>query len=344
MSTSELTTEIELEGSVAPPLTQHPLLRFVVKRVALGLVTLVAATVLVFLGTNAVPGSPASAVLGRRATPAETAKIDRRIGYDKPLLTRYVAWLGAAVHGDFGVSATAAAQGEDTTVASEIKPALVNTLILALITTALLIPLSFFFGAWAGWRAKRPVDHAISIVSLVALSLPEFVVGSIFIVIFAIALNVLPPVSLIPPGQSPLDNPQILVLPVFTLLSVSVGWTIRLVRIGVIEVLKADHVRTARLNGFSEKRVLRRDVLRNAVAPSIQAFALSIQYLFGGVIVTEAVFGYPGIGTQLVQAVTAHDNTQVQAIALILATIYIAINILADLAVVLVVPKLRTQS
>jgi peptide/nickel transport system permease protein len=323
----------------------HPLLRFVVRRLAIGLVTLVAATILVFIGTNVIPGSPASAVLGRQATPAEVARIDQRIGYDKPLIDRYVSWLAAAAHGDFGQSAVALAQGEShAPVSSMIGTPLRNSLILALATVILLIPLSLVMGMIAGARANGLADHVISTLTLIAVSLPEFVVGSVLIVVFFVWLNLLPPVSLVAPGQSPLSDPKILVLPVLTLLSVSVAWTIRLVRIGVIEVMKSDYVQMARLNGFSERRVMRRYVLRNALAPSVQVFALSIQYLFGGVIVTEAVFAYPGIGSQLVNAVSSHDNTQVQAIALILAAIYISINIVADLIVILLVPKLRTQA
>jgi peptide/nickel transport system permease protein len=162
--------------------------------------------------------------------------------------------------------------------------------------------------------------------------------------VFSVWLSLLPPVSLLAPGASPLAHPKILVLPVLTLLAVSVAWTIRLVRVGTIEVLQTDYVHMARLQGISERKVLRRYVLRNSLAPSVQIFALSIQYLFGGVIVTETVFNYPGLGRELVNAVLAHDNTQVQAIAMILATIYILINIIADLTVVLLVPKLRTQA
>jgi peptide/nickel transport system permease protein len=135
-----------------------------------------------------------------------------------------------------------------------------------------------------------------------------------------------------------------LILPVATLLAATVAATVRLVRVGTIQVLNTEYVRAARLAGLRERKVLRRYVLRNALAPSVQIFALSIQYLFGGVIVTETVFDYPGLGQQLVNAVTSHDNTEVQAIATILATLYIAINILADLLVVVLVPRLRTQA
>jgi peptide/nickel transport system permease protein len=322
----------------------HPLVRFIFRRLALGVVTLLVASALVFLATSVIPGSPASVVLGRQATPRVVAQIDHRIGYDKPLLERYGAWLGGAVHGDFGVSAIAAVQGSDSPNWPIIRGPLANTVTLALVTVILLIPLSLLFGLIAGLTAGRWPDHFISTLTLAFMSLPEFVVGSLLVVVFSIVFGLLPPVSLLAPGVSPLAHPNILVLPVLTLLAVSVAWTIRLIRVGTIEVLGTDYVQLARLQGLSERKVLRRYVLRNSLAPSVQIFALSIQYLFGGVIVTESVFNFPGLGRQLLNAVQSHDNTQVQAIVMVLATIYILINICADLIVVLLVPKLRTQA
>ncbi|MFD6517743.1 ABC transporter permease [Rhodococcus sp. NPDC060176] len=322
----------------------HPLAWMVLRRLGIGMLTLWAASVLVFMGTVILPGSPATAVLGRQASPEAVAAIEHTLGYDKPLLVQYGTWLFNVVRGDFGFSAVAAAQGQTTAVSELIATPLFNTFCLAAATVALLLPLSMFLGVLAGVRANRWQDHLVSTASLIAVSLPEFVVGAILVAVFFVGLDVFPPLSLLPPGESPLLNPTLLALPVLTLLLTSVGWTVRLLRAGTIEVLKADYVQMARLNGIRERRILRRYVLRNALAPSVQIFALSIQYLFGGVIVAEAVFQYPGIGTQIVNAVNSHDNTQVQAIALILAAIYILINIAADLAVVLLVPKLRTEA
>lgn len=322
----------------------HPLAAMMLRRLAIGVLTLLAASLLVFLGTVILPGSPATAVLGRQASPEAVATIEHALGYDKPLIVQYGTWLSNIARGDFGYSAVAAAQGQATPVKDLIATPLINTFYLAVATVVILLPLSMLLGVIAGVRANRWQDHLVSTASLIAVSLPEFVVGAILVAVFFVGLNLLPPLSLMPPGDSPLLNPELLALPVLTLLLTSVGWTVRLVRAGTIEVLKTDYVQMARLNGIRERRVLSRYVLRNALAPSVQIFALSIQYLFGGVIVTEAVFQYPGIGTQIVNAVNSHDNTQVQAIALILAAIYILINISADLAVVLLVPKLRTDA
>jgi peptide/nickel transport system permease protein len=322
----------------------HPLAWFVLRRLAIGAVTLVVASIVIFLGTSVIPGSPATAVLGRQASPEAIAAINHRIGYDKPLLERYGIWLKNAVQGNLGNSTVAEAQGSKAPNWPLIRGPFGNTVVLALSAVLFLIPLSLLFGLIAGLHAGKWPDHLISTLTMVFMALPEFVVGSLLIVIFSVWLDVLPPVSLLAPGSSPLAHPNILVLPVLTLLAVSVAWTIRLVRVGTIEVVQTDYVQMARLQGISERKVLRRYVLRNALAPSVQIFALSIQYLFGGVIVTETVFNYPGLGKALVNAVLGNDNTQVQAIAMILATIYILINILADLIVVLLVPKLRTQA
>lgn len=324
---------------------RHPLALFVARRLGQGAITLLAASIVIFIGTQALPGSPASSILGRGATPQALAVLNHRLGYDRPLVERYFEWLGGAVHGDLGNSALATAEGVHTApVWPIIRDPLLNSTMLACITIILLIPLSLFLGIAAGIMAGRLADNAISTITLVFMSMPEFVAGTLFIAIFFVWLGLLPPVSLLAPGAFPLAHPKILVLPVLTLLAVSAAWSVRLVRAGTIEVSKRDYVQMARLHGLSERKVLRRYVLRNALAPSVQIFALSIQYLFGGVIVTETVFTYPGIGTQLVNAVTSHDNTQVQGIAIILAAVYILINIAADLIVVLLVPKLRTRA
>jgi peptide/nickel transport system permease protein len=174
--------------------------------------------------------------------------------------------------------------------------------------------------------------------------MPEFLVGTLLIVIFFTKLNLLPPVSQIAPGETPVTHPDALILPVCTLLAVSVAFGSRLVRASVVEVLREDYVAMARLNGQPRRRVILRYTLRNALGPGIQALAQTVQYLIGGIIVTESVFNYPGIGNKLVQAVSVRDIQEIAVISAILAAIYVTTNIVADLAVMLAVPKLRTQS
>lgn len=322
---------------------RHPLGRFVVKRLAAAILVLLAVSILVFYGTEVLPGNAASAVLGRNATPDELAQLEELMGLDRPAAVRYFDWLGGLLTGDLGNSAAGYASGSELPVWDQIRSNLGNSFVLAAITTVLMVPLSLLFGVLAARRAGRPTDHAISITSLALTSLPEFVIGSILILAFFAWLDVLPPVSLIPPGDNPLSHAKALVLPVMTLLGVTLAASIRMVRAGMIEALGSDYVQAARLNGFRERKVLTRYALRNSLAPSIQVFAQNIQYLVGGIIVTEFLFSYPGLGKELVQAVAIRDVREVQSVAVFVAAVYIVINILADLLVVVLVPKLRTQ-
>lgn len=321
----------------------HPIALFIARRVATGLLTLLVVSVLIFIGTSIAPGDPAGVLLGQQGTPQAVHQLDRKLGLDKPAAEQYGQWLGGVLHGDFGSSMVAVAQGATpSSIWVLSRGRILNTVVLALITMMLLIPISLILGVIAAIRAGRFTDHLISTTTLMLVAVPEFVVGTMLLAVLFAGTHLLPADSIIPPGHSPLDDPSLLVLPVLTLLLTSLAWTIRFVRVGTIEVLEAGYVQSARLNGIREHSVLSRYALRNALAPSIQIFAVSFQYLFGGVIVTEVVFSYPGIGSELVNAVLDHDITEVQTIALLLGAVYIAINILADLAVVLITPKLRT--
>lgn len=328
---------------VAAAGVRHPIARFVVRRLATGVITLLVVTILIFLATNILPGNAATVVLGRNATPQRVQRLDERLGVDHSVVWRYTHWLGSAVRGDLGRSAVAEAESRpETAISSSIGSPLRNSFILAALTTVLLIPLTLLLGALAGIFAGRRLDHAISFPALIMGGLPEFVMGTLLIYIFFDKLGWLPPVALLSPGESPFSNPEALVLPVLTLLAVAVGAGVRQVRAGMAEVLQQDYVHFARLNGISNRRVLSAYALRNALAPSVQIIAQNLQYLVGGIIVVESVFAYPGIGTYLVNAVTSRDVTEVQAAASVLAALYIVINLLADLAVMLLVPKLRT--
>jgi peptide/nickel transport system permease protein len=219
-----------------------------------------------------------------------------------------------------------------------------NSTELAAVTLVIFIPLCLSLGTIAALRAGKAADHTISIASLALGAMPEFLIGTLLILIFFTELNLLPPVAQINPGHTPFSSPKILVLPVLTLLGVSVAFGTRLVRASVIEVLGQDYVAMARLNGQPERRVIVRYALRNALAASVQVVAQMIQYLIGGIIITENVFNYPGIGNLLVQSVSIRDVQETMVIATILAAIYILVNVLADLVVMLLVPKLRTQA
>ena len=317
------------------------MLAFLGRRFLGGLVALFVASILIFAALNILPGDPASVILGRNATPQAEAVLTKRMELDRPATTRYADWLGGFLHGDLGLSAVSLAQGQHETVWHQISGPLKNSAILAAIAALFMIPLSIGLGVIGPIYSGKVVDHAISILSLGAIALPEFVTGSLLIGVFFVALDWLPPVAIVPPGGNPLDRPSELVLPVLTLLFASLAAGVRMVRAGMTEVLQTEYVQTARLNGVAERRVLWRYALRNALAPSVQVLAQNLQWLIGGIIITESVFAYPGIGTALVNAVQNRDVTVVQSVAMLIAVVYVLLNLLADLVVMLLVPKLR---
>jgi peptide/nickel transport system permease protein len=297
----------------------------------------VVASVLVFLATDLLPGNAAYALLGRDAQPAQVHALEKQFGLDKPAVDRYWSWIDRFLHGDLGRSFVS-----DNAVSHVIARPVINTLTLAVAAALVMMPIALALGVFAATRADKAADHLISGVSLALIAVPEFVSGTVLALLLGVKIHILPVLSLVPAGGTPLDQPSILVLPVITLSLAGVAFMVRMIRAGVIDTLASDYVQMARLRGIPERRVLIRHVIRNALAPSIQIFALTLQWLVGGLIVVETVFAYAGIGFTLVNAVSVRDVPVVQALAILIATVYIAINIVADLIVVLLIPKLRT--
>lgn len=324
------------------PETRHPLLRYIARRLALGWGILLITSLLVFAGTEVLPGDAATVIasksaVGGAATPEVVETIRRRLELDRPAPERYLEWLVGMARGDLGESLYSGKP-----VRAIIGPRLLNTLVLAGLAGGLLVPIAIGLGLWAGTRAGRRADHIVSSAAVVAQSVPEFVTGTFLIVVFAISLGLLPPVSLVPSGTSPLARPQVLVLPVLTLLSVMAGQSIRMVRARTAEVMASDYIRMARLQGIPEGRVVFRHALRNCVAPAVQLLANSISWLVGGVVVVETLFGYPGLSQDLVDGITNRDIPFVQSVAMVFAAFTVALYALADFIVVALIPKLRT--
>ena len=317
-----------------------PLLTYILRRVGIGLVLTLFVSILLFGATQLLPGDAATAILGRAAAdPGAVQYLRQQLGLNHSAVYQYVLWFRHFVSGNLGISYAAREQ-----VTTLIRARVVNTLILAGVTLAIMIPLSVVLGTVAGIRRGRRVDNAISGFTLGAIALPEFVSGTLLVLLFAVLLRMLPAVSLINGGSNPLSSPNILVLPVVTLLISGMAYNVRMIRAGVADVMASDYVESARLNGIPEGRIVRHHVLRNALAPSVQTLAMTVQWLVGGVVVVETVFQYPGIGQALVQAVSTRDIPVVQALGMLIALIYIFVNILADVAVVLLIPKLRTEA
>ena len=338
-----------MSSSVAAPVARSreasPLLRFAGRRLLGAAVALFVASLVIFAGTQLLPGDAASVVLGRNGNPATVKLLHKQLHLDRPAYQQYIDWVGGLVHGDLGNSAVGMAQGATSApIWPLISDAVENSVILALITALLMIPLSLGLGVVAAVVRGRWLDQVISIASLAAIALPEFVIGSLLVGIFFVGFDILPPVAILAPGENPLEHPTRLVLPVATLLLASLAAGIRMVRAGMVEVLQTEYVQTARLNGVSERRVLWRYALRNALPTSVQILAQNLQWLIGGIIITENVFAYPGIGSELVTAVQNRDVTLVQSVAMMIAVVYVLLNLLADFIVMLLVPKLREPS
>ena len=313
---------------------------FIIRRLLLGILVLIMVSILVFLATQALPGDPARAILGRSATPASLAALRRQLHLDQPVLTQYWTWVTGLLHGNLGTSL--AAQEPVTTLLS---PKLVNSAVLVAIAAVLSIPVSIAIGAWAALKREKIFDTTSSNLLLVLAALPEFVVAVVLIILFATTVfnGFLPGTSTVPPGSRPWDDWAALVLPTLTLVLAVAPYVARIMRASMIEVLESDYVEMARLKGLPERTVLVRHALPNALGPVFQVIALNLAYLAGGIIVVEYVFNYTGIGSALQEAVVNHDLPVVQALAMLIAAVYVILNLLADVATILVTPKLRTR-
>jgi peptide/nickel transport system permease protein len=310
--------------------------RRVLLRICVALATLVAASIVVFVGTEALPGDAAQAALGNTATPQLLAQYRKDFNLDRPVLQRYADWLSGLPRGDLGKSLPSG-QAVSSIVGDKIR----NTAVLAGITMVILIPLSIILGTISAVHRDRVVDHGVTGTTLLLIATPEFVIGTLLALLLGVWLNVLPPVSLVDPTRSVASQPDILVLPVLTLLAAIAAQTTRMVRACMIDVLESDYVEMARLNGVPESRVLRHHALPNAMGPTIQVLAMNVAWLAGGVVIVEAVFQYPGIGLELTHAVGARDLATVEVLALLITGVYIVGNLLADVGVLLLNPRLR---
>jgi peptide/nickel transport system permease protein len=310
--------------------------RQVVIRVGLGLLTLLAVSALLFFSMDALPGDTATSILGPQADPDSVRLLRDQLDLDRPAVVRYLDWLGGFARGDLGVSGVSGRSVEET-----LGPRVAHTAVLALATVALLIPLSIFFGALSAILRDRFFDHSTATTTLLLISLPEFVVGNLLVLGLAIKLPVFPAVSLFDPHKSLLAQPKLLALPALTLLAASVAQTIRMIRATLLDVLESEFVQLARLKGVPERSVIMRHAFPNALAPVIQVIVLNIAWLLGGVVIVEVVFQYPGIGAEMANAIANQDLPTLQAIGLMICTSFIVLNMIADIVVIVSNPRLR---
>lgn len=316
-----------------------PLLKLILRRLGLGVLTLFLVSLVVFAATQALPGDPARAILGKQAADkAMYEALRQQLHLNRPLYVQYTTWLKGVVTGNMG---TSLASGEPVTAL--LKQRVANSAVLVLLAAILSIPISLVIGALSALWRDSPFDNATSIGSLALASLPEFVIGMVLIIVFATTLwHFMPAVSRVAPGVSIWSQLNLLVLPVLTLALAVAPYISRILRASMIEVLESDYVQMARLKGMPERTVMVRHALPNAVIPAIQVSALQLAWLAGGVVVVEYLFNYPGIGSALIDAVNNRDLPVVQAISLLIAAVYVGANLAADILTILVSPRLRT--
>jgi peptide/nickel transport system permease protein len=308
------------------------------RRIGLGILTLWLVSLVVFAAVIALPGDAATAILGKTATPARVAALREQLHLNESVVTQYLQWLKGILTFDFGNSA--ATQQPVTQILSD---RVANSAFLVFVASIIAIPLSIVLGVWMAMKRDRAVDSVTSTVTLVLAALPEFVIGICLVLIFATGLfHIFPAVSLLAPGEKAWEDPQVVVLPAATLILAVVPYISRIMRGSTIEVLESEYVTMARLKGLPERQVIWRHAVPNAIVPAIQVTALQLAWMAGGVVVVESVFQYPGIGAALVDAVGNRDIVVVQTVTMLAAAIYVFLNLAADLATIMVTPRLRT--
>lgn len=310
---------------------------FLLKRLALSLLTLWLLSVVVFFGCQVLPGDPARAILGPLADPRAVAALNEKLGADRPPIEIYLSWMGGLVTGDMGQS-----YAYRSPVAPFIGAALVNSLKLAATVFAIVVPLGIGAGVLAALRAGRPLDRIISVAGLSLTVIPEFVSSIALILVFAVLLRWLPLSASWPAGSGPLVQIQHLILPALPLVIVLFGYIARMTRAGMIEALSADYTRTAILKGLPWRTVLSRHVLRNALMPTITVIAAQMGYALGGLVVVESLFRYQGIGSLVLGAARAKDFAMLQAGILTVGAFFVTTTLIADIITTLLDPRLRT--
>jgi peptide/nickel transport system permease protein len=312
-------------------------LKLILRRLLLGIATVALVSVLIFAAVEALPGDACIAALQRDAVGQRLENCRKEMGLDRPAVQRYLGWAAGAVRGDLGISAQ-----NGKSIASLVRERLKNTLLLAACSLALGVPLALLLGVLTGLRRDRPFDIAISTVTIFAMTIPEFVTATVLIFVFSIWLGWVPGI-VTASASSPMSAffPGI-VLPVVVLTMVMTAHIVRTVRSSLIEVMNSDYVQMATLKGVPYRQIVLRHALPNALLPAINVVALTIGWLLGGVVVVEKVFNFPGLGHYMVDAISDRDLPVVQAIALIVAAVYVGVNLAADLLAMVLNPRLRT--
>lgn len=311
------------------------MVRFVLKRLGLALITLWLLTVIVFLLGSVLPTDPARAILGNLAAPSAVKALDHQLGADQPILTQYWHWLSHFPGNSYQYQAP---------IGPILTSALGRSLKLAVFAFVLVVPIGIIGGVVSALNFGKWVDRTISVFGQSALTVPEFVSGIILIVVFAVELGWLPVTATAPSGSGFLTQLKYLILPVIPLVLVLFGYIARMARAGTVEALESDYARTATLKGLPRGVMIRRHVLRNSLLPTITVIATQTLYLVGGLVVVETLFRYNGIGQLTYNAANQHDIPMLEACVLTIGAVFMAVTLLADISFSLLNPRIRLRA
>ncbi len=310
--------------------------QMVLQRIAIGFATLLVVSVIVFVMTSWLPGDVASIILGQSATPETLAALRAQLGTDQPLIVQYFSWLGNMATGDLGISKAGGA-----TISSLISSRIGNTMMMAGLVAIISIPISISLGLFAAMHPGTSLDRMVTFGTLSTISVPEFFIATVMVLILAVNLKWLPSTTYLTGDESLGQLMKAIAMPLITLVIVVSAQMIRMTRAGILNVMNSPYIEMAILKGVPRKRIILRHAFFNAIGPIVNVIALNLAYLVSGVVIVETIFSYPGLAKLMIDAVQTRDLPLVQACAMIFCGIYVVLIILADVASILSNPRLR---
>jgi peptide/nickel transport system permease protein len=315
-------------------------IRYTLNRIVLGLVSILILSMIVFAAAQVLPGNPGRLVLGREATEEAIDAFNEALGYNDPLVVRYLDWLSGAVRGDFGSN-----YSDGRAVTDDLVPALQRSAFLTLYAFALCVPLSILAGVVAAVRRGKPTDRLITISGLSLAVIPEFVVGAILVAVLGPAfLGWFPGIAGALIDASFVTKLDSLFLPALALALILFGYIARITRAGTIEALNADYTRTATLKGLPRRTVLGRHVVRNGLLPTVAVVSTQVGYLFGGIVAIEKLFGYPGVGLLTLSSAQVKNFPMLLACVLVIGIVYFVATLIGDLITAALNPRVRLST
>ncbi|MBT3706133.1 MAG: ABC transporter permease [Proteobacteria bacterium] len=315
--------------------------RALLARLGISLVTLWVVSVLIFIGTNLLPGDIAQIILGQMATPENTAVLRAKLGLDKHPIEQYLVWLSNVAMGDLGISKAGLGAGLGTPIVEMLGPRIDNTAMLTVLVGAIAIPISVALGLLAAMHPGTRLDRTITFSTLNIISIPDFLIATILVLVFAVSLGWLPSIVYLRGDESGWVLTKTIAMPLLTLVILVSAQIIRMTRATVLNVMSSPYVEMAILKGIPRRRIILRHALFNAIGPIVNVIALNLAWLVGGVVVVEQIFSYPGLAKLMIEAVQMRDMPLVQACAMIFCAVYVVLIFIADMATILSNPRLR---